>query len=287
MMSQCSISFKPEYNLLADAYLGSTEKFNEKLRKLAEMAKPEDWDFQDDRYRDESKPLPILYNYLNFTYDRLKEEGKLAISPDGKAMCFNTGLQTDLDNDIYAFFIKNRNPDKQPWYFVKFCQPHDIELAVFSELPDIAEYIDNASDLIFDSKLLPIRVNYEHIIRDNKERFSAVVDYDEYQLRQSIESAIKRVEERVRRNYKIAIPQYYPVKSANISKIQLLLPLCLKSPHKADLALVVSKEGNAYIAKTVLPLDWAYMNSRRIVRPDADWILEQLPTMGGKDKGTR
>lgn len=280
-MPVCPMDFKPEYNLLDDAYLGSKEKLNEKLRKLAQMAKSEDWDFKDERYRDESKPFPILYNYLNFTYDRLKEEGKLAFSPDGTAMCFNTGLQTDLDNDIYAFFIKNMIPGKQPWYLVKFCEPHDRELAVFSKLPDIAEYIDNASDLIFDSKLLPIRVNYEHIIRDNRERFSSVVDYDEYELRQSVESAIKRVEERVRRNYKIAIPQYYPVKSENISKIQLLLPLCLKSPHKADLALVVSREGNAYIAKTVLPLDWAYMNSRRIVRPDADWILEQF---GGGDK---
>lgn len=44
----------------------------------------------------------------------------------------------------------------------------------------------------------------------------------------------------------------------------------------AELALVVEKidSGNskAYVGKTVLPLDWAYMNSRRIVSPDIDWI---------------
>lgn len=121
--------------------------------------------------------------------------------------------------------------------------------------------------------MLPIRVNYEHIIRDNRERFKVAVDYEEHELRQSLEGAINRVQARVARNYKIAIPQFYTDKTTGVSKIQLLLPLCMKAPDKADLALVIEREGNAYIAKTVLPLDWAYMNSRRIVRPDAEWIL--------------
>ncbi|TYQ15498.1 UNVERIFIED_CONTAM: uncharacterized protein DUF3825 [Acetivibrio alkalicellulosi] len=87
-----------------------------------------------------------------------------------------------------------------------------------------------------------------------------------------LERATERAEKRVRRNYKIAIPQFYTDKAINQSKIQLLLPLCFDNTNKAILALVVSKEGNAYLAKTVLPLDWDYMNSRRIVTPDADWI---------------
>lgn len=78
--------------------------------------------------------------------------------------------------------------------------------------------------------------------------------------------------EKVGRNYKIAIPQYYADKNKTTSRIQLLLPLCCKDNKKADLALVVSKEGKTYIGKTILPLDWAYMNSRRIVTPDAEWI---------------
>jgi len=58
------------------------------------------------------------------------------------------------------------------------------------------------------------------------------------------------------------------------SRIQLLLSLCCVNNKKADLALVISKEGQAYIGKTILPLDWAYMNSRRIVTPDVDWIRD-------------
>ncbi len=266
--------YKPEYNLLADAYLGPFESFYKKLGILANMAKPENWEFKDASYRDSSKPLPILYNYINYTYDRVKYEGKLAIDPDDSAMCFNTGLQTDLDNDIYAYFIKNNKyPEvSQKWFFVKFCEPHDSALTVFSELPEIAEYIENASDLIFDKKLLPIRVNYEHIIRDNRDRFKAIVDYEEHELRQSLEGAISRVQAKVERNYKMAIPQFY-TDWTGVSKIQLLLPLWIKRPDKPDLALVIERSGSAYLAKTILPLDWAYMNARRIVRPDAEWIL--------------
>lgn len=268
-------SYKPEYNLIRDAYLGSQmSRFMKQLEYLAyRLAKPEDWDFKDPKYKDPSRPLPILYNYINFTYDRLIVENKIAITQDETAMCFNTGLQTPLDSDIYAYFVKNRrNPEKHKWYFIKFCDSSDRDLRKFAQLPDIAEYIENASDLVFDRKLLPIRVNYEHIIVDNKSRFDAVSKYEEHELRQILEGAIIRTQERVRRNYKIAIPQYYTDKQSGVSKIQLLLPLCLKNPQKADLALVVEKDGMAYVAKTVLPLDWAYMNSRRIVRPDADWI---------------
>jgi hypothetical protein len=40
----------------------------------------------------------------------------------------------------------------------------------------------------------------------------------------------------------------------------------------ADLALVVDKGEYDYVGKTILTLEWAYVNSRRIVRPDVDWL---------------
>ena len=55
-------------------------------------------------------------------------------------------------------------------------------------------------------------------------------------------------------------------------KIQLLLPLFLQSKDVADLALVVDKGPYAYVGKTILTLEWAYVNSRRIVRPDVEWL---------------
>jgi len=222
-----------------------------------------------------------LYNYLNFTYDRLLQEGKIAVSHDCSAMCFNTGLQTKNEEDIYAYFVKNKkypeHTNKQ-WWFYKFCVQSDNNMVkMFPNPPQIANYISNASDLVFDKNLLPIKIKYEHIVQDNIKRFIDVIGIDnEHILSQLLQVAVQRAEQRAIRNYKIAIPQFYTDKLTGESKIQLLLPLFIQSQTRADLALVVEKvdsgDGKAYIGKTVLPLDWAYMNSRRIVRPDIDWI---------------
>ena len=272
-------NYMPEYGLEQDAFVGLHSYFFEnKLCILASMAKEEQWNFKSEKYKDSSgqKNFPILNNYLYFTYDKLKTEGKIAVLDDESAMCFNTGLQTrDYERDIYAYFEKNsRYPVEttKRWCFIKFSKSTDSEITVFGNLPDIAEYWDNPSSLIFD-KRLDIRFYDEHIVEHNIDRFKDVgLDYPPDILIRLLEQATERVGKRVRRNYKIAIPQFFTDKDTNQSKIQLLLPLCFDNTNKAVLALVISKEGNAYIAKTVLPLDWAYMNSRRIVTPDADWI---------------
>ncbi len=84
--------------------------------------------------------------------------------------------------------------------------------------------------------------------------------------RQCLESADTQARRRVYRSYKTAIPQYYQ------DEIQLLLPLCLAKPDRADLALVVSASGSTYRGETVLPLDWAYNNARLLTRPDTEWL---------------
>lgn len=271
------VPIQPDYNLLNDAYLGDITTFcSRKLPILAKMAQPEKWNFDDPKYQIKGNPYIILYNYINFTYDRLKQEGKIAVSSEEDRMCFNTGLQTTFEEDIYAYFMKNRyfpETSEKPWYLVKFCKRQDRELTIFSPLPPIAEYIEDARDLIFDKKLLPIRIRYEHIIEDNIERFKEIRYENQYELTQRLEKAVSRAEERVKRNYKIAIPQFFTDKRKKRSGIQLLLPICITNPINADLALVVDREENAYTAKTVVPLDWAYMNARRLTKPDSDWIF--------------
>ena len=79
-----------------------------------------------------------------------------------------------------------------------------------------------------------------------------------------------QIKDRVYRNYKTAVPQYWR------GRIQLLLPLCLVQDGKADLALVVEKErdGRCYRGNTVLTLDMAYSNARLLARPDPDWLSQ-------------
>lgn len=260
--------YQPEYNLLRDSYLGNKESLKKKLNYLAGMAQEEQWDYKgtDDKQ--------ILYNYLCYTYDRIKTENKIEILDNESAMCFNTGLLTEHGADIYAYFIANKNQNAkegQKWFLSGFKQRSDNEMRQFKKYPDIADYFTTPADFIYD-KSLELSIDYDHIIDDNYSRFVSVGLSDKYMINGLLENAVKRIIEKVKRNYKLAIPQYYTDKVTNESKIQLLLPLFLQSKIIADLALVVDKGEYGYVGKTILTLEWAYVNSRRIVRPDVDWL---------------
>lgn len=261
-------NYQPEYNLLRNAYLGSRDVLRNKLIYLSNMAQDEKWDYKG------STDKQILYNYLCYTYDRIKMENKIEVLEDGSAMCFNTGLLTEHGADIYAYFVQNNNSNKkegQDWFLHGFKQRSDTEMRAFRKYPDIADYFTSPSDFIYD-KNMELSIDYDHIIDDNYDRFVSVGLTDKYMITGLLENAVKRIIEKVKRNYKLAIPQYYTDKTTGHSKIQLLLPLFLQSKDVADLALVVDKGEYSYVGKTILTLEWAYVNSRRIVRPDVDWL---------------
>lgn len=265
---QENVKYQPEYNLLQDTFLGTRDVLKNKLNYLSNMAQAEQWDYKG------TTDKQILYNYLCYTYDRIKMEGKIEVLDDKSAMCFNTGLLTEHGADIYAYFIKNLNPNKkegQDWFLYGFKQRSDSEMRAFKKYPDIADYFTTPADFIYD-KAMELSIDYDHIIDDNYDRFVSVGLTDKYMINGLLENAVKRIIEKVKRNYKLAIPQYYTDKATNESKIQLLLPLFLQSKDVADLALVVDKGEYGYVGKTILTLDWAYVNSRRIVRPDVDWL---------------
>ena len=87
--------------ILEDVFLGTAEKYNQKLEMLARMAQPEKWTYK--RIQDKD-PYRILRNYIQYTYNRLDEEGKIISSADGKYRCMNTGLLTVYNQEIVAIF---------------------------------------------------------------------------------------------------------------------------------------------------------------------------------------
>jgi hypothetical protein len=236
----------------------------ERLAELAAVAEPEDWNYH---HTTSDRPYPILFNYLRYTYRRLAEERELSLSQDGQYACFNTGLVTSNQEAIYASFEANRREDAQPWFFKGWFRRGQWELSRFDDLPDMAHYFDDPSSLVFDHRK-GLRVNVEHIITATpRERFpEPYKSMDDFALQTVLTGAIDNAKERVRRTYKTAIPQYYN------RQIQLLLPLCLSSPQRADLALVVERHSTFYRAATCLSLDMAYNNARQLARPDRDWL---------------
>lgn len=259
-------------NIKETVYLGKREEENQKLKILAEMAQPEVWTFKKIQDTD---PYKILRNYIYFTYDRLDEEGKIITSKDGKYRCMNTGLLTAYNQEILGLFCKSNIPGKLPWYLIGFFKETDKRFTYnFTQNPPLANYFDNVNDLIYDYSL-ELKLRKEHIIEDNIFRFEKIGLTDKKIIDGQLDFAQGILEKKLRRNFKLALPFYYHNKETDERKIQLLVPLYL-AQGPVRLALVINKvksnAGEYYEGVTVLPVEWAYMNSRLITRPDEEWV---------------
>jgi hypothetical protein len=217
-----------------------------------------------------SFPLPILRNYLDHTFRRLRSENKIGVTDDGNFSCFNTGLVTGNLEEIFALFEINKAPHKRSnWFFRKFIKKSDRDFLIhFSQKePEFANYFDQPELLIFNPKLQLI-TDVDHIIEDNTHRFPETIrGLTSREIRTRLIGAIDDISKRVKINYKLAIPQFYD------NKFQLLLPLYLDNGDKPDLALVVEKiNSSTYSARTCLTIGMAYNNARLIVCPHSDWL---------------
>jgi hypothetical protein len=239
-------------------------QYADRLTELAALAEQEDWSYQ---HSPAEGHLPVLHNYLRYTFARVAEEQKVAISSDDRYACFNTGLVTPNQEEIYALFNENHFPDRRNfWHIQGFYRKGQHELTKFPALPELAHYFEDPAKLVFDHRK-ELRVNVEHIVDENRLRFPEPYrSLDSYALQTFLKGAIDNAKQRVCRNYKTAVPQYY------LGEIQLLLPLCLSAPGRADLAMVVVNFGDFYRASTCLTLDMAYNNARQLARPDRDWL---------------
>lgn len=240
-------------------------KFADNIDALAAMAEPEDWDYKN---TPSNNPHPVLRNYLTYTYQRVAQEEKIVTTPDFEHCCWNTGLITATQEPIFVLFGKNQLPGVNAyWHFWRFARKAERDMTRFPHLPDMAHYFDDPSVLVFDSRK-ELRVNVEHVVADNIARFpQSLQGMNQFGIQNLVKGAIDSAGQRVRRNYKIAIPQYYE------GQIQLLLPLSLTDPLKADMALVVDRFPEFYRAATCLTLDMAYNNARQLARPDRDWLV--------------
>lgn len=271
------VMFNYEYggamsNIRDEVFLGNNEHYTGILKQIADLAQPEKWTYG--KYK-VSSPYKILQNYFEHTYDRIKEENKFVCSTNGKYRCMNTGLLTIYNQEIFVVFVKNEKDTGLPWCLNRVCRDTDpFYINNIPKRPEIADYFSDVNDLIYDKKL-EIKLNINHIIDDNYERFVEIGLNDKTVINALLTASKSTLEKRLLRNFKLALPFYYHNTSTGDHKIQLLVPLYLAgSPVK--LALVLDKQTSAsgvsyYEAITVLFVEWAYMNSRLIVKPDDEW----------------
>lgn len=246
------------------------ETWETPFQKLAEKARHEEWDFQRPEFKRSGSTVPIIASYLNYTFIRLQQQSKVKLSADASKACINTGLQTPEGKDLFATFYKNPNAverDQPDWTLFGYFDAYSDKVREFEPLPDIATYVDDPSELVFDHRL-ELEVDYKHILSDNKERLPAVLQGNATLARNAVEGAIRQLKERLKRNYKLAVPHWYN------ERIQLLLPLSITDDNTADVALVAEKDATRkkYMVRTLLTMDLAYLDARIICAPDRDWL---------------
>lgn len=273
-----------------------------RLADLAGIAEQERWTYHSVPDR---SSLPILDSYVRYTFLRLHEQNRIAGSE--RHACFNTGLLTPSQEEIFGVFRVSDlfdperpiGPTNKKWFLTSWARAGERQLTDFFELPGLATYWTDPAELVFNPQL-QVQLNLDHIIRDNINRFpvelgghldingvpgdlaatpdieedsgpveslvTADVDHVPLATRNALEGAMKHSIRLAHRSYRIAIPQYH------YGKIQLLLPIYLRSSERPDLALTLERHGAWYRAATVLYPDWAYRQARLLTRPNSEWL---------------
>jgi hypothetical protein len=229
---------------------------------LSRCAQKENWNY---RHFESKANNPVLRNYLTYTFKRIQEQDKLRQT--GAFACFNTGLVSENYEEIFALFQENKMEGRQPYFFKAFLKESERPMLQFGQLPDLASYVSDPKDLVYDFNM-EIRLDLDHIINENRDRFPVRYQSqeDNYDLRIALDGAKQHAIRRAKRNYRTAVPQFYR------GRIQLLLPICMGSRNSAVLALAIQRQEDVYLASTCLTLDMAYNNARLLTQPNSDWL---------------
>jgi hypothetical protein len=268
-----------------------------RLAELSRIAEQERWSYIS---IPANNGFPILDKYIKYTFLRAFDQQKILETEH--SACFNTGLLTSGQEEIFCYFTVSETYDRskpisainQKWWLKSWLRSGEQTLTDFMELPALADYWSDSSQLIFDPKI-PVMLNLDHIVKDNISRFpeelggrvdksGKPIDHlndddeeseaDDYSTssnisisaRNALEGAVNNSIRLAKRSYRIAVPQFYR------GKIQLLLPLYLRNSLKPDLALTLERNGGWYRAATVLYTDWAYTHARLLARPNSEWL---------------
>lgn len=90
-------------------------------------------------------------------------------------------------------------------------------------------------------------------------------------MKDLFEGAVGRTVERCRRNFKLAVPCYFPTRNV----MSMLLPISFSRAKNGApcMALVAERQKNGiYLGRTVLTMRMAYNDARLLCRPSSEWL---------------
>ncbi len=296
-----SDAVSPVRELAQFAHIGSWDAF---LGTLATMAQPERWSYPGEGVGKGSR-YGILRDYVTVTFHRVREEGKLLVSPDGQFAAFNTGLLTPFLQDVHACFVPNRGDI--PWRFEGFCVAGSGELgarlaASLYPLPEPATYLTELAQVRLEpSRLVVLDVDAiltrqlgrlpkafleeqlatNHDATDELGRALESGDFRDLartlkgdpglyrRLGRSLSDAVDLARQKARASYRVLAPAFDPRTESTVA----LLPLSLVDDGHVDcaLALVRQPSGN-YQGVSILSLARAYSCARIVSQEQPAWL---------------
>lgn len=282
-------------------------EYSKALNRLQKIALSETW--FDVMHNGNGHEGSLLVFYLNKVFERQYEMGQIAYSHDEQYALFNTGLVSDDYFPIYALYTRNHVYGEQPWSLVNFCAENDADYAdllfnAFPQLPPPPRFYNSVAELQYNGNLGAPRCDWheilsrhaarlpEHLLerarayademRGNEERrgFATSDLLGELALNENmylfvvhaLEESLQKAMRRIRYNPAACVPMYH----TRMQRIALLLPLEIN--RQVDLALMVAlnRERNAYVALTVLPVEYARKNARLLTKPDYSWLPYEI-----------
>lgn len=297
---------QPGRRLESFAFLGSWKAF---LTELAEKALPENWDFSGSNQKEYHILIQyIKYTFYRLIREDkvcISSDRQFACFNTGLVDChyediYACFLPNDPDSETEWKFsgfctVASRTLGKQ---IVEY----------FSPLPQPPVYYEHGDRLFFDTTR-QLLMDYTHIIIDNVNRLPLQFLYDQFidhaearelveqikssdfkhrhelyqklrslitennhlftRIQNRINYAVDIAKKRASRNYKIAVPSYYPKRNT----LSLMLPLCLVNEDVPDVALVIEQtRSRNYQGHTILTLSQAYVDARLLCPIGSDWL---------------
>ncbi len=278
------------------------------LSDISALAKPEKWFFGTNSDNLDILKNYIAYTFFRLQREKkicINEKGDFAAFNTGLAsstyddiyMCFRkrqeqegpawkyAGACTAARDSLGKQLIQQFNPLPQPADYINFKE--DVIYDVKKNL-----FLDSEHILIDHIERLPLEF-LQFYLGSNEEACGCLRQIDGSQcenlpsaytalrnvirkdnmlfenLRTGLQGVVDTAKKRLRWNYRLAIPCYYPKNDS----MSLLLPMYFFGREYPQAALVVQlTKSQNYFGHTLLPMDIAYMNARLISSQESSWL---------------
>lgn len=230
------------------------------LSQLASEAVDENW----------GRDRTYLKYYCETNFTLAHAQGLIYEDPEGRYALWRVGHLRSADGaPIYAVFVPNTNPHRQPWFFLTFLARRNPVVRLPGSArgtwqvlrPGTPPREPDYEPLTYSSSFM-VEYNWDHFLKDRADRLASQMP--EIENERVLYLSLFGAMELAHRHYpQYAVPSFYN------GRYQHMLPLYITTGdtrQRPDLVAVLdaNEERGMYSVRTLLPPDWAYSNARAI-----------------------